>query len=74
LIDAFGLVVVHPMRRVGQAFHAVEVGDIFMVGFGELGAEIGVALPPDDQCRRGNRAKLRDGFFSATVSPRLGSS
>ena len=34
LIDALGLVMVHPVRRVGQAFHAVEVGHVFAVGLG----------------------------------------
>ena len=28
LVDAFSLVVMHPMRCVGQAFHAVEVGHV----------------------------------------------
>jgi hypothetical protein len=58
LVDAFGLVVMHPVRRIGQAFHAVEVGYVIGLGFCEVRAEVGIALPPDDQCRRRNRAKL----------------
>src|SRR5439155_22964125 len=52
LVDAFGLVVMHPVRRVGQALHAVEVGYVVAVGLGEVGAEVGIALPPDHQRRR----------------------
>jgi hypothetical protein len=63
LVDAFGLVVMHPVRRVGQALHAVEVGYIIALGLGEVGAEIRIALPPDDQCRRRDRAKLCRGFL-----------
>src|SRR5919201_1921347 len=62
-VDAFGLVVMHPVRRVGQALHAVEVGHIVALGLGEVGAEVGIALPPDHQCRRRDRAKLCDGFL-----------
>ena len=63
LVDAFSLVVMHPMRRVGQALHAVEVGHVVAVGLGEFGAEVGIALPPDDQCRRRDRAKLCCGIL-----------
>ena len=37
LVDALGLVVVDPVRRVGQALDAVEVGDVLVVGLGETG-------------------------------------
>src|SRR5205823_9643667 len=63
LVDAFSLVVMHPVRRVGQALHAVEVGYVVAVGLGQFGAEVGIALPPDDQCRGRDRAKLRGGFL-----------
>src|SRR6478672_13672312 len=63
LVDAFRLVVMHPVRGVGQALHAVEVGYVVAVGLGEFGAEVGIALPPDDQRRRRDRAKLCRGFL-----------
>ena len=63
LVDALSFVVMHPMRSVGQALHAVEVGHVIAVGLGEVGAEVGIALPPDDQRRRRNRAKLSHGFL-----------
>ena len=34
LVDAFTLVVMHPVRRVGQALDAVEVGYVIVVGLG----------------------------------------
>jgi hypothetical protein len=34
LVDAFGLVVMDPMRCVGQALDAVEVGYVVVVGRG----------------------------------------
>jgi hypothetical protein len=40
--------VVDPVRRVGQAFHAVEVRHPIAVGLREVGAEVGIAFPPDD--------------------------
>jgi hypothetical protein len=49
LVDAFSLIVMHPERSVGQALHAVEAGQVVAVGLGEVGAEVGIALPPDDQ-------------------------
>jgi hypothetical protein len=52
LVDALGLVVMHPVRRVGQALHAVEVGHVVAVGLGEVGAEVGIALTPDHERRR----------------------
>src|SRR5919204_3795469 len=58
LVDAFGLVVMHPVRGFGQALDAVEVGYVVTVGLGEVRAEVGVALPPDHQRRRRDRAKL----------------
>ena len=33
------------MGRVGQALDAVEVGDVVVVGLGEIGAEVRIALP-----------------------------
>jgi hypothetical protein len=38
LVDAFGLVVMHPVRCVGQALDAVDVWNIVAVGLGEVGA------------------------------------
>ena len=58
MVDAFILVVMGPVRRVGQALDAVEVRYVSAVGFSEFGAEIGIAFAPDDQCARSNRAKL----------------
>src|SRR5919204_5820894 len=52
LVDPLGLVVMHPVRRVGQALDALEIGHVVAVGLREVGAEVGIALPPDDQCRR----------------------
>src|SRR4249919_2243734 len=49
LRDALGFVVVDPVRGVGQALDAVEVGHVVVVGLGEVGAEVAVAFPPDDQ-------------------------
>jgi hypothetical protein len=34
LVDAFSLVVMDPVRRVGQALDAVEVGYVVTVGLG----------------------------------------
>jgi hypothetical protein len=36
LVDAFTLVVMHPVRRVGQALDAIEVGYVTVVGFREF--------------------------------------
>src|SRR4051794_637596 len=47
LVDAFSRVVMHPVRRVGQSLHTIEVGHIVALGLGEVGAEVGIALPPD---------------------------
>ena len=35
--DALGLVVVDPVRGVGQALDAVEVGHVVVFGFGKFG-------------------------------------
>ena len=51
LVDALGLVVMHPVGRVGQALDT-EVGHVLVVRLGQLGAEVAVALPPDDQGAR----------------------
>jgi hypothetical protein len=48
-LTCFGLVVVDPVRGVGQALDAVEVGHVVVVGLGERGAEVAVALAPDDE-------------------------
>ena len=40
--------------------HIVALGDDEL---GEVRAEVGIALPPDDQCRRRDRAKLCRGFL-----------
>src|SRR5512132_1316291 len=53
LVDALGLVVVDPVRGVGQALDVVEVGHVVVVGLGERGAEVAVLFAPDDQ--RGRR-------------------
>src|SRR5262245_41999279 len=50
LVDAFTLVVMHPVRGVGQALNAVEVGYVSVVGLGEFRAEVGIALAPNGQC------------------------
>src|SRR5437764_3722701 len=55
LRDARRLVVMHPMRRVGQALDAIQVGYVVAVGLGQVFAEEPVALPPDDQRRRLDR-------------------
>jgi hypothetical protein len=34
LVDTLSFVVMHPMRRVGQALHAVEVAHVIAVGLG----------------------------------------
>jgi len=63
LVDAFGLVVMHPMRRLGQAFDTVQVGHVVVVGFGEFWAEVAITLPPDDQGGRREWAKLGFGVL-----------
>src|SRR5262245_46516746 len=50
--DAFGLVVVHPVRGVGQALDTVQVGHVVVLRLGQVRAEVTVALAPDDQRRR----------------------
>jgi hypothetical protein len=44
LCHALGLVVMDPVRGVGQALDAVKVGHIVAVGLGEFGAEVAIAL------------------------------
>jgi hypothetical protein len=51
------------VRRVGKALDALEVGNVVAVGLGEVGAEVGIALSPDDQCPCGNPTKLCCGFL-----------
>src|SRR3954451_17959264 len=58
LIDALGCVVVDPVRGVGQALDAVDVGDVLGLGLGEIRAEVAVLLAPDDEARRRDRLKL----------------
>ena len=43
------LVVMHPVRRVGQPLDTVQVRHIVVVGLGQFLAEVAIALPPDDQ-------------------------
>ena len=38
-----------PVRGVGQALDAVEVGYVVVVGLGEFAAEVAIVLAPDDQ-------------------------
>src|SRR5262245_14913339 len=57
------LVVMDPMRSLGQALDAVEAGHVVALGLGELGAEVPIALSPDDQRGRRDRANLRLGFL-----------
>ena len=38
LVDAFTLVVMHPVRRVGQALDAVQAGHVVVLGFGGASA------------------------------------
>src|SRR5262245_2042303 len=58
LRDLLGLVVMDPMRGVGQALDPLEVGHIVADGLGQLGAEVPIALAPDDQCGRRDWANL----------------
>jgi hypothetical protein len=44
LRDALRLVVMDPVRRVGEALDAVEVGYVIVFGLGEFGAEVAIAL------------------------------
>ena len=43
--DARSLVVVNPVRGVGQALDAVEVGHVVVIGFGEFRPDVFIALP-----------------------------
>ena len=49
-----------PVRGVGQALDAVEVGHIVVLGLGHVFAEVAVALSPDDQ---GGRLDLANRLF-----------
>ena len=40
LVNAFSLVVVHPVRGVGQALYAVEIGHVVVMWLGEVRAEV----------------------------------
>ena len=57
--NALGLVVVHPVRGVGQALDAVQVGYVVVVGFGEFGAEVVIALAPGPSAVRPERGWRR---------------
>jgi hypothetical protein len=48
LVYALGLVVLYPVRCVWQAHNTLEVRDVGRIRFGQLGAEVAVALSPDD--------------------------
>src|SRR3954452_14350360 len=61
LVDVLGLVVLDPMRRVGQALDAVEVGDVLVVRLGQIRAEVAILLAPDHQGGRRDRLELRLG-------------
>src|SRR6185436_20986865 len=61
LVDVLGLVVVDPVRRVGQPLDAVEVGDVLVMRLGEVWAEVAILFAPDDQGGRRDRVKLRLG-------------
>ena len=59
--DALSLVVMDPMRGVGQELDPVEVGHVVVIGLGQIFAEVAIPLAPDDQGRRRDRAKCRFG-------------
>ena len=61
LVDALGLVVVDPVRGVGQALDAVEVGHVIAVGLGQVRAEVAIPLPPNDERGRRDWVNLRFG-------------
>ena len=70
VVDALRLVVVDPVRRIGQALDAVEVGDILIVGLGQTWAEIAILLAPDDQRGRRDGVKLRLGALRRHTAAR----
>jgi hypothetical protein len=45
LSDALSLVVMDPMRGVGQALDPVEVGHVVVVGLGQIFAEVAIPWP-----------------------------
>src|SRR4249920_3364145 len=61
LRDALSLVVMDPVRRVGKALDTVEVGYVIVFGLGEFGAEVAIALAPNDECGRRDWAQRRFG-------------
>src|SRR6185369_7709306 len=61
--NALGLVVVHPVRGIGQALDTVQVGDVVVLGLGEFGAEVAIAFSPDDQGGRLDRVNRRFGLL-----------
>ena len=64
-----------PVRRVGEALDAVEVGYVIVFGLGEFGAEVAIALAPNDECGRRDRAQRRFRRQpSATAAPTTGNS
>jgi hypothetical protein len=46
LIDAFGRIVMDPIRQIGNVLDTVEVGPVVVAGLGEVGAEVGIAAAP----------------------------
>ena len=66
LVDALGLVVVDPVRRVGQALDAVEVRHVLRVRFRQIRTEVAVLLAPDDE----GRGRDRDGSSSSPFGGR----
>src|SRR5262245_9126527 len=57
LADALVLVVMDPVRGVGQALDALEARHIVVIGLGQVIAEVAIPLSPDDQGRRVDRAQ-----------------
>src|SRR5262249_19176590 len=62
-VGAFGLVVMHPVRRVGETLDAVEVGYVVVFRLGQVGAEVAIAIAPDDERGRGDRADVGLGLL-----------
>ena len=62
-VDVPGFVLVDQVGGAEQAIDAVEAGHVVVLGLGELGAEVAVAFPPDDQRRRGDAAQRRGGLL-----------
>ena len=70
LIDSLSLVVMDPMRGVGKALDAVQVGDVVVLGLGEFRAEVAITLALDDQ--RGRLDRVNRGFGLLWRGPHRG--